>query len=34
VLTDGNLVTAYSKHEVVPFIAAIAQRIAALRSAR
>jgi protease I len=34
VLTDGNLVTAYSKHEVVPFIAAIAQRMAALRSAR
>jgi protease I len=34
VLTDGDLVTAYSKHEVVPFIAAIAQRIAALRSAR
>jgi protease I len=34
VLTDGNLVTAYSKHEVVPFIAAIAQRMAALRSVR
>jgi hypothetical protein len=27
---DGDLVTGYSKHEVLPFIQAIAQQIAAL----
>lgn len=31
VVTDGDLVTGFSKEEVVPFIAAIARRISALR---
>jgi protease I len=30
VQVDGDLVTAYSKHEVIPFIRAIAQQVAAL----
>jgi protease I len=30
VQVDGDLVTGYSKHEVIPFIRAIAQQVAAL----
>jgi protease I len=30
VVTDGDLVTGFSKHEVLPFIAALARCIAAL----
>lgn len=33
VVTDGDLVTGFSKHQVLPFIAAIAERISALRAA-
>jgi protease I len=32
VVTDGDLVTGFSKHEVVPFIAAVARQVTALRS--
>jgi protease I len=33
VVTDGDLVTGFSKHQVLPFIAAIAERISAVRAA-
>jgi len=34
VVTDRDLVTGFSKHEVVPFIAAVARQIAALQPSR
>jgi protease I len=33
VVTDDDLVTGFSKHQVLPFIAAIAERISAFRAA-